>query len=114
MALEGTAYFSLSTSEGHRDGRILVAQSSSLYRSEVAASARSAAFRAWTNGSLKERVNAAVRTFCRVYRILARDGTAEVQRDVHWHQDFAPICPSRWLYLCEYLAAHRLRSLQGA
>ena len=60
------SYFSLSINEGHRAGKILVAQSSSLKRSEVAASASRAAFRAWTNGSRKDRPNAATSTFCLV------------------------------------------------
>lgn len=64
MAYE--TYFSLSTSEGHKHGKSFEAQSSSLNRSAVAARAKSAAFRAWTNGSLMDLVNAAVRTFDRV------------------------------------------------
>jgi len=62
-----TTNFSLSSKEGHKAGRILLAQSSSLNRSEVAASANKAAFRAWTNGSRNERAKAATSTFCLVY-----------------------------------------------
>lgn len=43
-------------------GNILFAQSSSLKESFVAPKARSAAFRAWTNGSRSERVKAAIKT----------------------------------------------------
>lgn len=60
-------YFSLSTSEGHMPGRILLAQSSSGNRSDVAASACKAALRACTKGSLNDRENAAINTFWRVY-----------------------------------------------
>ena len=67
-AYENDTYFSLSISDGHRAGNILVAQSSSLNRSEVAARASSAALRACTKGSLNERAKAAVSTFCRVCR----------------------------------------------
>ena len=62
----GTSHFSLSTNDGHKAGRILVAQSSSVKRSEVAASASSAALRACTKGSRSERAKAAIRTFCLV------------------------------------------------
>lgn len=59
-------YFSRSIKDGHKAGRILLAQSSSLKRSDVAASARSAAFRACTNGSRSDREKAATSTFCLV------------------------------------------------
>ena len=59
--------FSLSTREGHMIGRSLDAQSSSLNKSTVAANARSAAFRACTKGSRRERPKAAARTFARLY-----------------------------------------------
>lgn len=64
------SYFSLSTSEGHIAGNILLAQSSSGKRSDVAASACKAALRACTKGSLNDRVNAAISTFCLVYYAL--------------------------------------------
>ena len=54
--------FSLSSKTGHRAGRILEAQSSSLNTSEVAARASKAALRAWTKGSRIERLKAAMRT----------------------------------------------------
>lgn len=60
-------YLSLSTNDGHSKGSILFAQSSSVKRSEVTASAIRAAFRACKNGSRKDRANAAVRTFCLVF-----------------------------------------------
>ena len=60
--------FSLSTREGHMIGRSLDAQSSSLNKSTVAANARSAAFRACTKGSRRERPKAAARTFARLYK----------------------------------------------
>lgn len=59
-------YFSLSINEGQRAGRIFAAASSSLKVSAVAARARRPAFRAWTNGSRKDRVKAAMRTLDRV------------------------------------------------
>lgn len=55
--------FSLSTKHGHNEGKILVAQSSSLKESDVTASAIKAAFLAWMKGSRSERVKAAIRTF---------------------------------------------------
>ena len=58
-------YFSLSTKEGVIPGNICFAQSSSVYRSDVAARAMSAAFLAWTNGSRSALPNAAVSTFVR-------------------------------------------------
>ena len=54
--------FSLSITNGHRAGNILLAQSSSLNASFVTAKAISAAFLAWTNGSLSEREKAAIKT----------------------------------------------------
>jgi hypothetical protein len=48
-------------------GNIRFAQSSSVKTSEVAANAIRAALRACTKGSLSDRVNAAVSTFCRVF-----------------------------------------------
>lgn len=54
--------FSLSIREGHRAGRMRPAQSSSLKESEVTARAISAAFRACTNGSRRDRENAAMST----------------------------------------------------
>lgn len=67
----GETHFSLSIREGHNAGSILVAQSSSLKRSDVVASASKAAFRACTKGSRNEREKAAVSTFCRVCKILS-------------------------------------------
>lgn len=55
--------FSLSTKQGHIDGNIRFAQSSSLNESAVAPSASRAALRAWTNGSRSDRVKAAINTF---------------------------------------------------
>lgn len=52
-------------SDGQIPGNILVAQSSSLYRSTVAAKASRPAFLACTNGSRKERAKAAVSTLVR-------------------------------------------------
>lgn len=57
------AYFSGSRREGQMAGRSLLAHSSSVNMSDVAPSARRAALRAWTNGSLKDRVKAATSTF---------------------------------------------------
>src|SRR3954469_8714133 len=54
--------FSLSMRQGHSDGNIRLAQSSSLNESVVTANAKSAAFLACTNGSLSDRVNAAIKT----------------------------------------------------
>jgi hypothetical protein len=51
---------------GHSAGNIRFAQSSSLKASDVTANAIKAAFRAWTNGSRSDLVNAAIRTFDRV------------------------------------------------
>ena len=62
-----SSYFSLSTNDGHRAGRILVAQSSSVKTSEVAASASRAALRACTKGSRNEREKADTSTFCLVW-----------------------------------------------
>lgn len=72
LAGSGGTHFSLSRREGQRAGRILPAQSSSENISGVAASAKSAALRAWTNGSRRERVKAATRTFVRVYSTIIR------------------------------------------
>lgn len=58
--------FSLSNSSGHENGRIRIAQSSSLKHSTVAASAIRAAFLAWTNGSRNDRENAAIKTLALV------------------------------------------------
>lgn len=55
--------FSLSINDGHTAGRIFIAQSSSVKKSEVAASAIRAALRAWTKGSRNDRVKAATSTF---------------------------------------------------
>jgi len=55
--------FSLSIKHGHRAGNIRFAQSSSLNASFVTASAINAAFLAWTKGSRRDRVKAAIRTF---------------------------------------------------
>lgn len=55
--------FSLSIRDGHKDGNIRLAMSSSLNASDVTARAISAAFLAWTKGSRRERVNAAIKTF---------------------------------------------------
>lgn len=74
------SYFSLSTSEGHRPGNILFAQSSSGKISDVAANACKAALRACTKGSLNDRVNAAISTFCLVYGALV---TTESAPGVH-------------------------------
>ena len=60
------ANFSLSTRDGHNAGKILFAQSSSLNKSDVAASASKAAFRPCTKGSLNDRPKAFIRTFCLV------------------------------------------------
>jgi hypothetical protein len=54
--------FSLSMREGHRDGSIRLAMSSSLKASDVTAKAMRAAFLAWTKGSRRDRVNAAIKT----------------------------------------------------
>jgi hypothetical protein len=59
------SYFSLSMRDGHIPGNILAAQSSSLYKSTVAAKASNPAFRACTNGSRRDLANAAVNTFVR-------------------------------------------------
>jgi len=48
--------------EGHKDGSIRFAISSSLKESDVTAKAIRAAFLAWTNGSRRDRVNAAIKT----------------------------------------------------
>lgn len=48
--------------EGHKDGNIRFAMSSSLKASDVTAKAIRAAFLAWMNGSRRERVNAAIKT----------------------------------------------------
>lgn len=55
--------FSLSMREGHKDGSIRLATSSSLNASDVTAKAIRAAFLAWTKGSRRDRVKAAIRTF---------------------------------------------------
>lgn len=55
--------FSLSRRSGQIAGRTLDAMSSSLKQSAVAARAINAALRACTNGSRRERVKAAMRTF---------------------------------------------------
>ena len=52
-------------------GNNLVAQSSSLKRSAVAANAKRAALRAWTKGSRSERENAAASTLARLYHIVS-------------------------------------------
>lgn len=54
---------SLSIRQGQIAGRIRFAESSSLKVSAVAPSASNAAFRAWTKGSRRERVKAAINTF---------------------------------------------------
>jgi len=54
--------FSLSIREGHKDGSIRLAMSSSLNESDVTAKAMRAAFLAWTKGSRRDRVNAAIKT----------------------------------------------------
>ncbi len=54
--------FSLSIRQGHSDGNMRLAQSSSLNESDVTANAISAAFLAWTKGSRRERVKAAIKT----------------------------------------------------
>ena len=54
--------FSLSIKEGHSDGSTRLAMSSSLNASDVTAKAMRAAFLAWTNGSRRDRVNAAIKT----------------------------------------------------
>jgi hypothetical protein len=59
----------LSTREGQIPGRSFAAQSSSLNKSDVAASAMRAALRACTKGSRKDLAKAAVRTLVRVYQI---------------------------------------------
>ena len=66
FATLGISYFSLSSNDGHRAGRILVAQSSSVKISDVAASASKAALRACTKGSRSERAKAATSIFCLV------------------------------------------------
>jgi len=72
--------FSLSTNEGHMIGRSLVAQSSSVKRSAVAASASSAAFRACTNGSRSEREKAAARTLARLCQYVSVCCTSNISR----------------------------------
>lgn len=54
--------FSLSIREGHKDGSIRLAISSSLNASDVTANAMRAAFLAWMKGSRRDRVNAAIKT----------------------------------------------------
>lgn len=54
--------FSLSMRRGQIDGNILAAQSSSVKYSLVTASASREAFRAWTKGSRRDLVKAAMRT----------------------------------------------------
>jgi hypothetical protein len=66
LGTERITHFSLSKSAGQMAGRILTAQSSSLNTSIVADRAKSPAFRAWTNGSLIDLVNAAISTLERV------------------------------------------------
>ncbi len=55
--------FSLSMRQGQRAGSIRFAQSSSLKESDVTAKAIKAAFLAWTKGSRRDRVKAAIKTF---------------------------------------------------
>lgn len=55
--------FSLSIKEGHKEGSIRFAMSSSLNASDVTARAMRAAFLACTKGSRRERVKAAIKTF---------------------------------------------------
>ena len=65
------SYLSLSSNNWHKAGNSLFAQSSSGNRSEVAANAWRAALRACTNGSFNDRVKAATKTFCLVYRYVS-------------------------------------------
>ncbi len=62
----------MSIKDEHKTGRILSAQSSSLKRSDVAASACKDAFRACIKGSRNEREKAATRTFCLVLALRFR------------------------------------------
>lgn len=68
---ESRTIFSLSTNDGQIAGKIFVAQSSSEKTSAVAASARSAAFLACTNGSLRDLEKAATSTFDRVLSLVS-------------------------------------------
>lgn len=76
--------FSLSTRDGQREGRILVAQSSSVNISDVAPKASSAALRACMKGSRSERPKAAMRTLDRVYFHQISDGMfCEFRKSLH-------------------------------
>ena len=107
--------FSLSTKEGHMIGSSFVAQSSSLKRSAVAARAKRAAFRAWTNGSLSDRENAAARTLARVCQnVSILLFKPEQEKDIHLLLDCAQSFLDKLLYLFEFQAVRRLLSLPNS
>ena len=81
--------FSLSTREGHMIGRSLDAQSSSLNKSTVAANARSAAFRACTKGSRRERPKAAARTFARLYKHVNKTERGKKRQSTYIYTEIA-------------------------